>query len=286
MTLPLDVDRPRRQATLAWPREVEAPSATSRQETVDLLGVPIHAVSNSEALRQIEGWIAARERPRLVMTPDTTAVMQAQAARDLLDAYGRADLVTADGAGLVWASRQLGQPLPERVTGIDLMSRLCQRSADRCHRVFLLGSRPGIAHEAAQILHRWHPELSIAGTHHGYFGDHDADRIVDKINECHPDLLFVGMGVPRQEIWMSRHGPELNAPVVMGVGGSFDVLAGRVQRAPQGWQTLGLEWLWRAMLEPRRLWRARLIPPFMAQILRDRARLAPRQLTDAGRSGS
>ncbi len=276
MTLPLDLDRPDRQGTLAWPRGIEAPSTALRGRTVDLLGVPVHAVSNAEALQRIEGWIAARGHPRLVMTPDTTAVMQAQAARDLLDAYGRADLVTADGAGLVWASRQLGQPLPERVTGIDLMSHLCRRSADRRYRVFLLGSRPGIAHEAAQILQRWHPDLPIAGTHHGYFGDHHADRIVDEINGCRPDLLFVGMGVPRQEIWMSRHGPKLNAPVLMGVGGSFDVLAGRVRRAPQAWQALGLEWLWRAMLEPRRLWRARLIPPFMAHILRDRARLAAR----------
>ena len=276
MTLPLDVDTPRRQGTLAWPREIEAPAAALRSRTVNLLGVPVHAVSNAEALRQIEAWMAARERPRLVMTPDTTGVMQAQAARDLLDAYGEADLVTADGAGLVWASRQLGHPLPERVTGIDLMGRLCQRSADRRYRVFLLGSRPGIAQEAATVLHRRHPGLSIAGAQHGYFTDRDTNRIVRDVNDAQPDLLFVGMGVPRQEIWMCRHGPELNASVVMGVGGSFDVLAGHVRRAPLGWQALGLEWLWRAMLEPRRLWRARLIPPFMARILRDRARLTSR----------
>ena len=211
------------------------------------------------------------------MTPDTTALMHAQSIRPLLDAYGHADLVTADGAGLVWASRQLGQPLPERVTGIDLLNELCQRAADRRYRVFLLGSRPSVANEAADVLHRRHPELRIVGTQHGYFDDDDhSDTILRAINARRPDLLFVGMGVPRQEIWMRRYAPRLAVPVVMSVGGSFDVLAGRVRRAPQSWQTLGLEWLWRAILEPHRLWRARLIPHFMLRVLRDRAQLSSR----------
>lgn len=276
MTYPLDVETPSLQSTLAWPRENVEAATTLRREAVDLLGVRVHAISNADALDQIERWISARDRSRLVMTPDTTALMHAQSVQPLRDAYGRADLVTADGAGLVWASRQLGQPLPERVTGIDLLSQLSQRSADRRYRVFLLGARPGVANEAADVLHRRHPGVRIVGTHHGFFSDQDSCQIVQRINRCDPDLLFVGMGVPQQELWMNRHAAKLAVPVVMSVGGSFDVLAGRVRRAPQGWQTVGLEWLWRALLEPHRLWRARLIPYFMLRVLRDRAQLSSR----------
>lgn len=272
MTFPLDVETPRSPTALARPRDAhERAWAHQRHEAVDLLGVRVHAVSTADALDQIERWIVARDRPRLVMTPDTTALMHAQSVPTLLDAYRRADLVTADGTGLVWASRRLGQPLPERVTGIDLLGDLCRRSADRRYRVFLLGSRPGVASAAADVLRRRHPELSIVGTRHGHFDRVQSEHVIKEINACAPDLLFVGMGVPRQEIWMADHAQTLNTPVVMGVGGSFDVLAGRVRRAPRRWQTLGLEWLWRAMWEPRRLWRARVIPRFMLQILTRKA---------------
>jgi len=274
MTFPLDVDTPRLQRTLTWPQGIDSTATALGERTVNLLGVPVHAVSHARALQQIECWIAAPDRPRLIMTPDSTALMQARSTHGLRRAYEHADLVTADGTGLVWASRQLGCPLPERVTGIDLLSVLCERSAAKQHRVYLLGGRPGVALEAAQRLHRRHPGLSVVGTHHGYFTDDESERIVGEINACKPDLLLIGMGVPRQEIWMSCHGHRLATPVVMGVGGSLDVLAGRVRRAPAAWQSLGLEWLWRAVQEPHRLCRARLIPQFMARILCERARLA------------
>lgn len=273
MPLPLDVDAPSLQRTLTWPREVQyGPSAIRRSPAVNLLGIDIDAISNAEALDQIERWIAARNRPHLVMTPDTTALMHAQSVAELRRAYRQADLVTADGTGLVWASRQLGRPLPERVTGIDLLNALCQRSAERRDRVFLLGARPGVADEASEVLCRHHPGLTIVGTQHGYFADRQSERVVREINAAEPDLLLVGMGVPHQEVWMCANGPNLTVPLVMGVGGSFDVLAGRVRRAPATWQRLSLEWLWRAMLEPRRLWRARLIPRFMLKVLRDRVK--------------
>ncbi len=274
MSSPLDVDTLGLQRTLTWPRSRDDAAASLGERRVDLLGVPVHAVSHAGALQQIERWILAPDRPRLVMTPDTTALMQAQFAHGLRHAYAHADLVTADGTGLVWASRQLGRSLPERVTGIDLLSALCERAAAKQHRVYLLGGRPGVAREAAQRLQRRHPGLAIVGTQHGYFADDESERVVSEINAREPDLLLVGMGVPRQEIWMSRHGHRLASPVAMGVGGSLDVLAGRVRRAPAAWQSLGLEWLWRAVQEPHRLWRARRIPQFIARILRERARVA------------
>lgn len=275
MTPPLDVETPVLERTPDRPRanaKHRVTSSSPKLETVNLLGVRVHAVSSAEALDRIDRWIAGSDRSRLVMTPDTTALMQAQSTRQLRDAYRQADLVTADGAGLVWASRQLRHPLPERVTGIDLLSELCHRAARRRHRVYLLGAQHGVAQDAGTILSRRHPGLTIAGTHHGYFDDSHSDHVIQEINASAPDVLFVGMGVPRQEIWMSAHAHELDVPVVMGVGGSFDVLAGHMRRAPQSWQTLGLEWLWRAMWEPRRLWRARLIPRFMLQILSERSR--------------
>ena len=267
MTPPWDVETPVLPQAPAWPPDADERATGHPRSCVNLLGVDVHAVSHLEALDRIERWIAVRDRARLVMTPDTTALMHAQRSPNLRQAYRQADLVTADGSGLVWASRQLGRPLPERVTGIDLMDVLCQRAVTRQYRVFLMGARSGIAEEAAEVLQGRYPGLRIAGTHHGYFDDADSDQVVRQVNACDPDLLFVGMGVPRQEIWMHAQQSTLTASVVMGVGGSFDVLAGRTRRAPQSWQTIGLEWLWRAMMEPRRLWRARVIPRFMLQIL-------------------
>jgi N-acetylglucosaminyldiphosphoundecaprenol N-acetyl-beta-D-mannosaminyltransferase len=185
----------------------------------------------------------------------------------LQQAYQGADLVTADGTGLVWAARLLGASLPERVAGIDLMEAFCQRAATKGYRLFLLGARPAVARETAQRLKRRFPALQIVGAHHGYFAQSKEATVLEMIRQARPDLLLVGLGVPRQERWMMRVKDCLNVPVMIGVGGSFDVLSGRLPRAPRTWQRAGLEWLWRALREPRRFWRLRVIPLFLLKIL-------------------
>jgi len=232
---------------------------------VRLFGVPVDRLNARQAVERIERWIASG-RNYVVATPDTTALFQAQFDPTWRACYERADVVTADGTGVVWASRWLGSPLPERVTGIDLMQRLCQQAAQRGQRVFLLGARPGVVERAARHLRRSYAGLNVVGTHHGYFGNGER-ALVERIHSLRPDLLFVGLGVPYQERWLLEHRRALGAKVAMGVGGSFDVLAGCLPRAPRWVQRAGVEWLYRLCLEPRRLGRALLIPQFMCAVL-------------------
>ncbi|MBI1730088.1 WecB/TagA/CpsF family glycosyltransferase [Candidatus Acetothermia bacterium] len=232
-----------------------------------LFGAPIDRLTQSEVVARAEGWIEERRFGRLICTLDTTALMRARWDINLGEAYQKADVVAADGIGLVWASRLLGCAISERVTGIDLMERLFCNAESYGHRVFLLGAAPGVIEKAKERLEQRYPKLQVSGTHHGYFGSDDEKDLIAKINMAKPDLLFVGMGVPLQETWLIKNREKLEVPVLMGVGGSFDVLAGLVRRAPMLWQNRGLEWLWRAICQPERLWRIRVIPLFLLQIL-------------------
>ncbi len=180
-----------------------------------------------------------------------------------------ADLVTPDGRGVLWAAGKQGQPLSERVTGIDLLEQLASLAAKNSWRVYLLGSADGVAIEAAEQLKMRYPKLRIVGTHNGYFRGHDNEVIAD-IADKRPDLLFVALGMPMQEKWIANFRRQINAAVAVGVGGSFDVVAGRIKRAPLFWQKLGLEWLWRLLKEPSRIGRAMALPCFMIKILKNK----------------
>lgn len=226
-----------------------------------LLGTPIDRVTFDEALEKIEQAIASGQRA-LVCTPDTTAIWRAQRDRALREVYERASLVTPDGTGVVWAARLLGVPLRERVSGIDLLEKLFARG--KALKIFLLGAAPGIAERAAQRLSERYSDLQIVGTHHGYF--EKDNHIVELVRRARPDILLVGLGVPRQELWMLEHRAELDVAVMIGVGGCFDVWAGRLSRAPQRLRRWGLEWAYRVCQEPRRLARVSAIPLFIAQV--------------------
>lgn len=231
---------------------------------IRLLGVSFSRASLADAVSSVERFVQSKT-PHLIVTPDTTALVKAWQDPALQTCYAQADLVVADGTGIVWASRWLGSALPERVAGIDLMQSLCQKAAARGYRVFLLGARPGVAQAAALRLAQAYPGLRVVGAHHGYFDDERA--LVQHIRAVKPDLLFVGMGVPRQELWLLRHRDVLGVPAMMGVGGSFDVLSGRLPRAPSWVQQAGLEWLYRLCLDPQRLGRTLLIPLFLCMVL-------------------
>lgn len=235
-------------------------------QRVHLFGIPIDRLDLARTVDKLEGFIKER-RGHVICTPDTTALMRAQWDEKLRAIYQRADLVTADGMGLIWATRCLGMPLSERVAGIDVVYELCRRANKKGYRLFLLGAKPGVAKEAAARLTQEFWGLKVVGTHHGYFNEAEHERIICEIKKKKPDVLLVGMGVPKQELFMMGHKTKLNVPVIMGVGGSFDVLSGRISRAPKVWQGAGLEWAYRILIEPRRLWRARLILIFILKVL-------------------
>ena len=164
------------------------------------------------------------------------------------------DLVGIDGMGIVWAARCLGLPVKERVAGIDLLTRLLERSAEQGFKPYFLGGTPEVVHKAADQVLVDYPAICFAGLRDGYFKPEQEPEVVRQIRESGADCLFIGMPTPRKERFLAAHRDSLNVPFIMGVGGSFDVLAGGVRRAPSRMQAFGLEWLYRTYQEPRRMW--------------------------------
>lgn len=162
-------------------------------------------------------------------------------------------LVSADGQAVVWASRLLGDPLPARVAGIDLMHELFGLSESKGYRIFILGAKQDVLDQAVANVRERYPDARIVGTHHGYFEDSEAAGVAERVRAAQPDILFVAMPSPRKEYWLGEYGKRIQVPFVMGVGGSIDVLAGQTRRAPKALQRLGLEWAYRLAQEPRRL---------------------------------
>jgi N-acetylglucosaminyldiphosphoundecaprenol N-acetyl-beta-D-mannosaminyltransferase len=240
-----------------------------------MLGAQVHAAGMEEALAWVRGRIAERS-PAYVVTLNGALLVQASREPDLLDLINGAGLVTADGIGVIIVARILGVDLRERVAGVDLVAAVCAEAASQGYRISLLGGAPGVAETAARALRERWPELQIVGTHHGFFGPDDEADVLAMIRQASPDILLVALGAPRQERWVRRWAGSLGVPVAMGVGGSFDVLAGRVPRAPRWMQRAGLEWLYRTLREPRRWSVVRTIPPLFLLALRERWRRGSR----------
>ncbi|MDD3031707.1 MAG: WecB/TagA/CpsF family glycosyltransferase, partial [Atribacterota bacterium] len=184
--------------------------------------------------------------------------------------------VTPDGSGLLWATATLENPLIERITGIDLINRICQSSVEKGYRLFLLGAKEDIINKAVVNLEKKYPGINIVGFHHGYFKqegytgnqyEKNEKDIIREIKEKKPDFLLVGLGVPKQEIWISKYKDLLNVPVCIGIGGSFDVLSGKIPRAPLWMQNHGMEWIYRLIKEPKRIKRVIALPYFMWLII-------------------
>jgi N-acetylglucosaminyldiphosphoundecaprenol N-acetyl-beta-D-mannosaminyltransferase len=232
------------------------------QTVVELLGVPVHRTDIAGALHRVTEFVE-QGAPHHVVTPDSSALVRAQRDPELMEILRSADLVTADGAGVVWMAKVLGLPLWERVSGVDLMDHICELAAERGYSIYLLGAAPGVAAQAARNLEQRYPGLTVVGTAHGYFDEVLEPQVVQRVADAKPDILFVALGVPKQEKWIRRHLDELSVAVAIGVGGSFDVISGRLKRAPVFMQRLGLEWLWRALREPSRVPKLTALPKFV-----------------------
>lgn len=226
---------------------------------VSIGGVAIDAVTLEEAVEKVVEHAAAGGPPAYVVTPNAQHLALLEDSPDFRRAYDEAWMRVADGVPLIWASRTMGRPLPGRVNGTDLFEEVCAAAAGRGVRVFLLGGKPGAADEAARVLRERSPGLEIAGTScppMGFERDPvESERVIAAIREAAPHVMFVGLGAPKQELWMRDNRERAGVPVSLGIGGSFEIVAGMVPRAPRWMQRNGLEWLYRLGREPRRLWK-------------------------------
>src|SRR4051794_5461466 len=231
---------------------MQAAPAPTLDRRVRILGCPIDAVTLDEALGRVDDAVATRNGIQHVAI-NAAKVVKLQHDSALQDAVEGCELITADGQPVVWAAAILGRPLPERVAGIDLMESVLRRSVERGYRVFLLGATPDVLDAAAARIEQMCPGINVVGKLHGYFGEDEERAVAAEIAAAHADILFVALTTPKKEVFLARWRATLNVPFVMGVGGSFDVLAGKRRRAPRLMQRLGLEWVVRLVQDPRHL---------------------------------
>lgn len=237
----------------------------------DILGVAFDDVTLEQAVETAAGMIAAGGF-HYAVTPNAEFVQRSEKDERFRCALNGADLVLPDGVGVVYAAKILERPLRGRVPGCDFASALCDRLAQEGKRLFLLGAKPGVAERAARNLENDHPGLVVCGTQNGYFGP-DAP-VAAAIRSTQADVVFVCLGAPKQEYWMIEQGPQTGASFLIGLGGSLDVFAGTVKRAPKGWQKLGLEWLYRLLKQPSRIGRMAKLPLFLLSACRAKGKKA------------
>ena len=233
--------------------------------------LPIELGHPDELLARITGWVGSGEPTKRVMYVNAHVLNQSREDPALRSALEEADLVYCDGYGVRLAAKALSTEIPHRMTGADWIWDLAALCEARDTSVYLLGCEPGVARQAGLRLRRSHPRLRVVGTHHGYFriGSGHDERVIEDINRCKPDILLVGMGTPKQEIWAQRTVDRLDCSVLWSVGALFDFVSGRVPRAPASLADNGLEWIFRLAIEPGRMWRRYLVgnPVFLSRVV-------------------
>ena len=234
---------------------------------VTLLGMRVDRVTMDGALALIEQWIGERG-PHHIVTADASMVVTASEDPEFARIVAASDLVTPDGAGILWATRRMGQPVAAKVSGVDLSARCCELSAQKGWRIFFFGAAPGVAQAAAARMRERFPGTQIVGVRDGFFKPDDEAAVVAQIREARPDILLVALGIPKQEKFIFRHKATLDVPVCIGVGGTLDVFSGTVKRAPVWMQNAGLEWLHRLAANPKKISKVALLPRFALMTLR------------------
>lgn len=239
------------------------------QNRIELLGVPVDCITRQQALNNIEDMLRGSS-PEMVIAVNPEKVMTARQNPALLNLLHRTRLLIPDGIGVVFAGRILGKGHLERVPGSELMPMICELAAQRGYSIFLFGASPEVNEEAANNLRKRFPGICIAGRQHGHLQKKEMYTVVKQINDSKADILFVALGSPLQEDWMEQHLLNLNIKVCQGVGGTFDVLAGRVRRAPKFFRMIHLEWFYRLLSHPSRVSRQLSLPKFAFQILKQK----------------
>lgn len=243
-------------------------------DSIKIFGVRVDNVSLDEATNKIEAFLKD-EGLKTIYTPNTEIVMACKEDKKLRNIVNSGDLIIPDGIGLIYASNIKKKPLKERVTGFDLSIKILEIANRGGYSLYLLGGKEGIAKKAGEKIKEKYPNINIVGYHHGYFkGSHLGEKdhpeeiaIVDEICEKKPDIIFVGLGFPKQEIWIHENKERLQAKVIIGNGGTMDILSGNIKRAPEIFQKLGLEWFYRLIKEPSRIKRQLVLPKFMIHVL-------------------
>lgn len=245
---------------------------TASFSTVPIYGIPFSKMNMNETVAYLVRAVQARRSHRIV-TGNPEMVMKSLRDPVFHRALATAELVVPDGTGVVWAARRAGQPVAERVAGYDLLHRLMREGDSRHWSVYLLGASQEVVEAARDRLAALYPGVRFAGIRNGYFTDRDDEAVVAAIRDARPDLLFVARSMDNQEPWLAKHQAALGVPVMMGVGGSFDVLAGKTKRAPSIFIRLRLEWFYRLLREPTRIRRMMVLPKFALKVARDGANL-------------
>lgn len=243
-------------------------------ESINIFGVRIDNIRMDDAVKVLEDYLKG-DRLNTIYTPNTEIVMKAKEDENIRGIINSGDLVTPDGIGLIYGSRIRKKPLKERVTGFDLSINLLEMANENGYSLFLLGGKDGVAKKAGENIKKDYPNIRIVGYHHGYFegshrGVYDSQEertIIHSINKVEPDIIFVGLGFPGQEIWIYNNRDRLRSKVIIGNGGTLDILAGNMKRAPEIFQRLGLEWFYRLLREPSRIKRQIALPKFILSVL-------------------
>ncbi len=234
-------------------------------ERVNILGVDVDAVTMAEAVDVVRRAMDTRAGV-MVATANAEMLMRATHDEELRRILNASALVVPDGAGTVWAARHLGHAMPERVAGYDLAQELLRCAPAEGRRIYFFGSAPGVAEKAKAKAEQLYPGIEIVGVRNGFFSPADNAAIIAEIRAARPDLLLVALGVPKQEKWIAAHLAELDVPVAIGVGGTLDVMAGVMKRAPHWMQRAKLEWLFRGLMQPKRAGRLLALPKFVLKV--------------------
>jgi len=229
-----------------------------KYRTVNILGIEVAALRMDGVLDMCNECIA-RKYPLLIGVVNAAKLVNCQKDAELLKSLEEADIVLADGQPVVWLSKMMGNPLPERVAGVDLMDKLLERASERQCGVYFLGARPDVVQKVVEVVRRRYPGVRIAGFRDGYFSTEEDKAVAEDIRASSADIIFVAMTSPRKENFLRQWRKVMNVPVCHGVGGSFDVMAGVTKRAPAWMQKTGMEWFYRVMQEPGRMWKRYLV---------------------------
>lgn len=240
-----------------------------KPQRIEVLGVPVDCVDMRQAIDYVQAMMD-NDRPQTVIANNPEKIMKARQDTSLLRQLLTSGLVIPDGIGVVVAARLLASARIERVPGSELMPALCSLAAKKGYSIYLFGANNDVNQRAREILSKRYPGLRIAGNHHGYVAEEKMFSVIDDINDSGADILFVALGSPRQERWMDEHLVKTNVKVCQGVGGTFDVIAGEVKRAPWLFRAINLEWFYRLVTNPRRIYRQTALPKFVFAVAKEK----------------